>query len=232
MNLYLNNQKRDRDLDEYLEKLCINHTDFSYLNKKDSHLLLVGGGQSLLKEQFIASTLMRITNIDLMPPDSNPEGNNNRLINKKGDFLKTEYVDAFDEIWALCSLPLYAQSIFAAYLFVFKSILAIKPTGCVRFFPLELNSVNRMHTKDADYDISAVQLSGAVLDAIKIVESLGVSVMRVKYQSNIKGTEEAVILKINASELLKNKINSTLTFKIARLFPNENYMGVNVVDDL
>ena len=227
MNLYLNNQKRDRDLNEYMEKLCVELSDFIHLNQRENHLLLIGGGCSLQKFHFKTDTIMKITNVDLLPPYSADD--EVRLINLKADFLKTEYINTFDEIWALYSLPLYSQSVTAAYLFVYKTILSVKSHGCIRFFPLEFNSVNKMCTKDADYDITTDELNLSVLDALSIVESIGIKVSKQELWNNQKGTEETVILKVNFSQEKKNKINSYLLRKISELCSNKKHLGnINV----
>lgn len=51
MNLYLFNQKRNRDLNEYLDKLCISTEDFCQLIVMKK-ILLVGGGNSTIQEYF------------------------------------------------------------------------------------------------------------------------------------------------------------------------------------
>jgi len=101
MNLYLSNQKRDRDLDIYLEKLCVSQEEFEQINHADKKLLLIGGGLSTSQLLFSIKTKMKIVNIDFHPSES---VQSNRIVSIKEDFIKSSmFVNEFDEIWALYS---------------------------------------------------------------------------------------------------------------------------------
>lgn len=228
MNLYLFNQKRDRDLTDYLSKLCISNNEFQRINHRETQLLLVGGGYSLLKPLFHTHTTMTITNIDLDPPQIN---DCERLVNIKGDFTRMDpYVDQFDEIWALYSLPLYCPDQTSVYLFLMKSILAIKQYGNIRFFPLEFDCSNIMNTKDADYDITAAECTNCVLDVLKMASEFGITCKR-KNMSAESHTriEESVVLTLECSIEKKMKINSLILERInAHISKHSTESRINV----
>ena len=92
MNLFLMNQKRDRDLDEYLLKLCVDKNDYEIIKKEDSSLLLIGGGYSLQKSLFKTKIAARIMNVDLDPPSDCDGGN---ILNIKGDFTEVVHYIRF-----------------------------------------------------------------------------------------------------------------------------------------
>ena len=52
MKLYLYNQTRNRDIEEYFDKLQISATDFNAINTPDTQILLVGGGMSPIQPNF------------------------------------------------------------------------------------------------------------------------------------------------------------------------------------
>lgn len=209
MNLYLFNQKRNRDLDEYLEKLFVSKDVFMKLNQKNRQLLLVGGGRSLLESSFSKLTMMDITNVDLAPPF---EVTSRRHINIKGDFTEMSgYTNKFDEIWALYSLPLYSPDARSVFMFIMKSILAVKPQGCIRFFPLEFDNSAKMKTRDADYDLPTMECTNNVLEVLNIVDELGVDIKRFeREENNFHRREETVVLKLNCAYDRKKEINSII----------------------
>lgn len=213
MKLYLFNQKRNRDLDVYLEKLNITPEIYDVLNCIDKKVLLIGGGFSLLEPLFVTETIMEIINIDLDPPkqDSLP-----RLKNVKGDFTQNEdYINIFDEVWALYSLPLYSPDKYSVFMFVFKAILAIKETGVVRFFPLEYDRSSKLHTKDADYDMTTMECTNNVIEALDYVKKIGVeSVQKVFNSIDEDRVEALVTLYINPQKTSKKKINDVLLKRI------------------
>ena len=213
MKLYLFNQKRNRDLDAYLDKLNITPETYKVLNRADKRVLLIGGGFSLLEPLFITETVMEIINIDLDPPRRNILP---RLKNVKGDFTQNEdYIDLFDEVWALYSLPLYSPDKYSVFMFVFKAILAIKDTGIIRFFPLEYDWSSKLHTKDADYDMTTMECTNNVIEALDYVKILGVeSVQEVLNSIDEDRAEALVTLHINLEKTTKQKINDTLFKKI------------------
>lgn len=213
MKLYLYNQKRDRDLDIYLDKLQIDPKVYKALNRSDNKILLIGGGYSLLQPLFITETAMNITNIDLAPPSNNALP---RLKNIKGDFTENQdYIDLFDEVWALYSLPLYSPDKFSIFMFIFKSILAIKDTGVVRFYPLEYDNSSKLHTRDADYDMTTMECTSTVLEAIEYVKDLGIECFHdvLDFRDNDR-IEALVTLHVNLNKTNKHEVNSELLKKI------------------
>ena len=229
MKLYLHNQTRDRDLDVYLNKLHIDTVTYKSLNQIGKKVLLVGGGYSLLKPLFINQTVIHFTNIDLDPPnyDSLP-----RLINIKGDFTENkEYMDEFDEIWALYSLPLYSPDKYSIYMFILKSILAIKNAGIVRFFPLEFDSSSKLHTKDADYDMTTMECTNNVLEVIEYIKTIGIKCTQEIVETKDKTRLEAVVtLSLDSSIANKQEINNILIKKINQYATtNKSKMGITII---
>lgn len=213
MNLFLMNQKRDRDLDEYLLKLCVDKNDYEIIKKEDSSLLLIGGGYSLQKSLFKTKIAARIMNVDLDPPSDCDGGN---ILNIKGDFTEVvPYINEFDEIWALYSLPLYAPDKNAIFMFLMNAVLAIKPKGNIRFFPLEFDDSDKMHTKDADYDMTTMECTYYVLNVIEVLKELKILYKSIDISGeNNNRVEKTVILTPNCSSSQKEKINSIIIEKI------------------
>ena len=52
MKLYLYNQTRNRDLNEYTKKLLISTYEFHQINQAQKNILLVGGGVSPIQDKF------------------------------------------------------------------------------------------------------------------------------------------------------------------------------------
>lgn len=209
MNLYLFNQKRNRDLNEYLDKLCISTEDFLSINSNEKKILLVGGGNSTIQEYFAKKTKMNIVNVDFDPPQDS-EGD--RIRNIKADFVADcDYKDEFDEIWALYSLPLYSPSKEMIYKYILKALLALKPEGVLRFFPIEYDKNEKLKTKDADYDMATMENTRTVLKVLDSIKEYGVEVERVrKEKQNINRIEEAAILTNKFEIEEKNKFNLIL----------------------
>lgn len=203
MNLYLFNQKRNRDLNEYLDKLCISTEDFLSINSNEKKILLVGGGNSTIQEYFAKKTKMNIVNVDFDPPQYSEC---DRIRNIKADFVADcDYKDEFDEIWALYSLPLYSPSKEMIYKYILKALLALKPEGVFRFFPIEYDTNEKLKTKDADYDMATMENTRTVLKVLDSIKEYGVEVKRVrKEKQNINRIEETVIL-TNKFEIEKKK---------------------------
>lgn len=213
MNLYLYNQKRNRDLAEYKSKLKINEEEFNKINMDNKKILIIGGGYSLTQSQFLNETYMNITNVDLNPPC---DSNNTRITNIEGDFLEINMQNnMFDEIWSLYCLPLYAANKAAIKLFFYKSYLTLKAQGVIRFFPLEYDKSEIMSTKDADYDMTTMECTGAVL---KMLQEM--SAYEVKCTSEEWGTvndcrkEFSVKMELFISDVAKNDYNSEIIEKI------------------
>lgn len=105
MKLYLYNQTRDRDLDEYIQKLNISSSEFDKLNTSKTNILLVGGGFSPIQSKFI-QTLFHITNIDFNPSEYQTE----KLHQISGDFLTQKIHNNFLMKYGLCARCLYMRS--------------------------------------------------------------------------------------------------------------------------
>lgn len=67
---------------------------------------------------------------------------NTAHINIKEDFNNTNFINKFDEIWAMYSLPLYSPNIEHAVKFYLAAIIALKPGGILRIagHPRTINS--------------------------------------------------------------------------------------------
>lgn len=223
MNLYLFNQKRDRDLDEYLTKLQISKEEFESINDMKRRLLMIGGGNSLIQNEFQTNTLMHIINIDLNPPSDNFDS---RIQNIKGDFLTFEpTLNYFDEIWALYSLPLYASNPSAIELFFLKSFLTLKSKGVLRFFPLEYDENPKLHTKDADYDMTTMECTKTVLRILEKMNCYGIKCVNKEWNgANIDRKENSVKIELSFKNSQKNQINTIISGKIKKI---KNYQNVH-----
>ena len=203
MKLYLYNQTRDRDLDEYIQKLNISSSEFDKLNTSKTNILLVGGGFSPIQPKFI-QTLFHITNIDFNPSEYQTE----KLHQISGDFLtKKIQNNFFDEVWALCSLPLYAQQTSSVDIFFAKSILALKPGGFLRAFPIEFNSYDKLVTRDAEWEISTPMVTGATMDFLSELQPFNVSI---DFSLPNKNNEKAVIVKIPKDIATKSALDNKM----------------------
>lgn len=216
MKLYLSKQKRNRDLDEYLNKLGIAEVDFAQLNQMDKKLLIVGGGYSLVEPLFNSRTTMTITNIDLDPPLNN---NSPRIINIKGDFtLMPPTFNNYDEVWALYSLPLYSPNKKAIFMFLMNAILSLKPSGHVRFFPLEFDDNPVIKTRDADFDMTIMECTNGVLNTLRIAIELGINCKRASLRAKDGNRfEEVVTLSLDFDYNEKQKINNVILGKIKKI---------------
>jgi len=119
--------RTDRPLSTYLACFDLGRDNLSrfFNNKK---LLLVGGGKSPIKRTFdLLHINCHVTNVDKYVL-----GNNTAHVSIGQDFIDTNFVDEFDECWALYSLPLYSTEIQHATAFYVKSVLALRPGGILR----------------------------------------------------------------------------------------------------
>ena len=189
MKLYLYNQTRNRDIDEYVQKLNICSSEFDKLNTSKTNILLVGGGFSPIQPKF-SQTLFNITNIDFNPSEYQTE----RLHQFSGDFLTQKIQNNFfDEVWALYSLPLYAQQTSSVDIFLAKSILALKPGGVLRAFPIEFGGDDKLVTRDAEWEISTAMVTNATIDFLSKLQPFSVSI---DFSLPNKNNEKAVIVKV------------------------------------
>ena len=233
MNLYLYSQKRNRDLEDYLVKLCVTPEQFATLNCARKRILLVGGGVSTTNESFLNGTCMEIVNIDYDPFEKDMS---ERIKNIKGNFYEviSDYEDYFEEIWALYSLPLYAPTQKEAMLFVYKTVHAVKNNGKVRFFPIENEKNNKMHTRDADYDITTGECREAVMSALKKVQKFGAKCEIIPYQNNkADRQEDTVLITVDCTEEEKEDMNALVRKECNLLdFDNKgNISKVNIMVD-
>jgi len=227
MNLYLSNQKRDRDLDIYLEKLCVSQEEFEQINHADKKLLLIGGGLSTSQLLFSIKTKMKIVNIDFHPSES---VQSNRIVSIKEDFIKSSmFVNEFDEIWALYSLPLYSPTKESIHVFFAKTIIAARPEGKIRFYPLEFDKNNKMSTRDADYDISLLECTETVLTCLKLYEQDGIKTNRMPMQFKDNRIEESVTIVLNCSELHKAQINDQMKEQLILYSTEKTSYTTNII---
>ncbi len=214
MKLYLYNQTRNRDIEEYFDKLQISATDFNAINTPDTQILLVGGGMSPIQPNF-SKTNFVITNIDFAPSNVH----NNKLNQIKGDFLVVScQQNFFNEIWALYSLPLYAKSVEAIRVFFAKSILALAPKGTLRIFPLEFSDDTKLKTRDAEWEITTKTVTETVVSILTDLKTYGISTRYIKCG---KQDEYAAVIKIPDEKIKKNILDNRMT-QIIQQFANHN----------
>lgn len=115
-----------RRLSTYLKTYKIPRQSLRQLNNKK--LLLIGGGNSRIQHAFnMLKINCHVTNID--PYIINPQ---TAKTNIKCDFNETNFVNEFDEIWAMYSLPLYSPTVSHAAEFYRRATIALKPGGTLR----------------------------------------------------------------------------------------------------
>ena len=223
MDLFLYNQKRNRDLGEYLKRLQVSEKEYERINTPDTKILIIGGGMSVIQESFLCDTVMDVTNIDLDPPTSNEVG---RIKNIKGDyFLIDTEMDFYDEVWALYSLPLYAPNSDAIRMFIYKALLNLKTGGVLRFFPLEYDNESKPHTKDADYDVPTMECTECVMQVIDELSELGLIIEIIDWPSLQQNrTEKTVIIKTPKRQCEKEEINSSIKYAADSIICN--YTGI------
>ncbi len=222
MKLYLRNQTRNRDLDEYQQKLNISPQELSSLNTLTKRILLVGGGLSPIQPAF-SKTFFAITNIDFAP--SKPQ--TKRLYQITGNFLETSLQPSyFDEVWALYSLPLYAQNSSAIYVFIAKSLLTLIHGGKLRMFPLEFCNDSTLKTRDAEWEITTQEVTNTTVAFLSELTKYGVLTT---YITCGKHYEKAAIVSTPKSarkKALLNKILHNIIVESTRnkYIPPEIYM--------
>lgn len=208
MKLYLHNQTRNRDIDEYIQKLCISQSEFDRLNSSQYHVLLVGGGFSPIQPKF-SQTLFHVTNIDFSPSKQRTT----KLHQITGDFLTQNLKkNSFNEVWALYSLPLYAQQVSSIDIFMAKAILALRPKGKLRIFPLEFNDDKKLITRDAEWEISTRVVTNTTMNFLSQLKQWGVSVKIIPLNAN---NEKTVIIKVPNNFFKKYLLNKKM-LEIAR----------------
>ena len=203
MKLYLYNQTRNRDLNEYTKKLLISTYEFHQINQAQKNILLVGGGVSPIQDKF--STLRaNITNIDFSPS----EHQTNHLHQIAGNFLTEKFgINYFDEIWSLYSLPLYATDKTSIYIFIAKSMLILVPGGKLRIFPLEFGDDTKMKTRDAEWDISTEVVTKTTIEYCSELEQYDVNTTYTDFEKH----DEKTVISIAPTRMkAKHKLNKIL----------------------
>lgn len=116
-----------RPLSEYMAAFKLTIDNIRRL--KNKKLLLVGGGNSPIQK-----TLNRlhincdVTNVD---PYVSSSSDTARSVLVQ-DFVTTDFVNEFDECWALFSLPLYSPNTFHGACFYARAAISLKPGGILR----------------------------------------------------------------------------------------------------
>jgi len=135
----------NRPLTEYLQYLNIQQGDLRPLSNKK--ILLIGGGMSPIRSWLEAINVnAEVTNLDFYYDADETVSH----IHINEDFYKWEApLDAYNEIWALHSLPLYALSCLETEIFFAKSLLMLAPGGNLRVFPINDGNLDAVsHTKN------------------------------------------------------------------------------------
>jgi hypothetical protein len=131
----INDRTIRRRLEEYFEKLRLNLDNLQKL-PRTAKILLIGGGQSPIKQELKAKELnISITNVDPIRYD-NPEDTADHTINE--DFLTADIDGKFHEIWALWSLPLYIIEPSDVNRFYKKALDSLADGGILRIYPNNL----------------------------------------------------------------------------------------------
>lgn len=203
MKLYLHNQTRNRDLDEYQQKLCILPQELLSLNSLTKKILLVGGGLSPIQPAF-SKTFFEITNVDFAPSKTQTR----RLHQITSNFLEiTLQQNYFDEVWALYSLPLYAQNHSSIFVFIAKSLLTLIPGGKLRMFPLEFCNDPTLKTRDAEWEITTQEVTNTTVTFLSALEKYAVLT---SYIECGKLYEKSAVVSTPKSTYEKALLNETL----------------------
>ena len=214
MKLYLYNQTRDRDLDEYKKKLLISTYEFDQINQTKKNILLIGGGISPIQDKW-STIRANITNIDFSPSEIQTD----RLHQITGNFLTEDFcINYFDEIWSLYSLPLYAPDTSSIYIFIAKSMLILVPGGKLRIFPLEFGDDKKMKTRDAEWDISTEIVTNTTIEYLSKLKKHEV---KTTYTNLGKHDEKTVISVVPKDLKAKHKLNKNLIDTIKQFSRNE-----------
>lgn len=217
MKLYLYNQTRNRELEEYQQKLNISSNDFLSLNTPTKKLLLVGGGLSPIQPDF-SKTSFDITNIDFAPSKTQTK----HLHQITGNFLETSLQsNYFDEAWALYSLPLYAQNRSSIYLFIAKSLLALVQGGKLRIFPLEFCNDPKLKTRDAEWEITTQEVTDTTVTFLSELEKYNVLTTYIVFgksdeKAAIVSTPTTINEKLILNEVLCNIIRENTKNKLSK----------------
>jgi hypothetical protein len=135
--------KRSRKLVDYVDLLGLEKAEYDriapFAPDDPFRIMLIGGGASPIQKEL--GTRARVTNVDMFPPSAElgdkASPGDVAAENSFVDFI--DYVvstDAYDEVWALFSLPFYADSPIAIATAMAKAALAAKPGGIVRMSPI------------------------------------------------------------------------------------------------
>lgn len=121
-----------RQLPEYMQYLA--PKGVSIWRNSDKKILLIGGGQSKVRQWFRKIGMnCEITNVDFYT-DYKPAVSH---VHIKEDFFDWNIpVDFYDQAWALWSLPSYALSKTEIMSFFIKGVLGLAPKGVLRVFPI------------------------------------------------------------------------------------------------
>jgi hypothetical protein len=130
---YRDKTKNARALALYANSFGMDRADMNALSGKN--ILLVGGGMSPILTQLEENGIKpeSVVNVDFSALRQDNPGQ--KLVRE--DFLKHEIgPDAYDEIWALYSLPHYTHSEIEVKKFYAKAILGLAPGGHLRVYPI------------------------------------------------------------------------------------------------
>ena len=128
MKTFTKETTTDRPLSLYAAGFSLTMDDIKGLSGKT--LLLVGGGKSPIKHELKKLGIdCKVVNID---PYTEGHDKKNADVLIENNFFNTEFKDKFDEVWALYSLPAYAESNEQELLFYTKAVAALAPNGVLR----------------------------------------------------------------------------------------------------
>lgn len=135
----LSEKATKRPLVDYMQRLGISDHDLKRLSR--GKILLVGGGNSPVRSGLESKRCYaRVVNIDPLFPKLRPANEHVKLgLNffhpQVGTFLRQE---KFNEIWALHSLPTYANSPEEIIQFYQQTLSALKKGGTLRVYPYDV----------------------------------------------------------------------------------------------
>jgi|GEM_PF-5917985 len=134
----------------------------------DKRICFVGGGESPIYMNLHEKGILpkSLTNIDPYARKTleYQMHENCHLVRK--DFLKTYYQNAFDEIWAMFSLPAYCENLNQIKTFWKKSIIALAPKGKLRVCPINAKLSIEGTSVRADYSEKQYEINQKIIQKL------------------------------------------------------------------
>ncbi|MDR1206914.1 MAG: hypothetical protein LBK26_00665 [Rickettsiales bacterium] len=123
----------DRTLEEYQCYLMMTDTQIAELSGKK--ILNIGGGRAPLAKGLNERNITGFSITNVEPYIGLDRHYNNQNILIESDFLETNFNNQFNHVWALYSLPYYAETPEQVIQTYRKAITALAPGGILRLYP-------------------------------------------------------------------------------------------------